>query len=174
MLPRTMSTTPPAAAAAAPAALTEDEVRRRLETLESTNTRLVSELDRAHHLVGLLQAQLVSSNDRGERITKEPGEFDGVDYNWGDWHLVFGSFVALKYPTIKTEMEAAAEKGIDFIVLDRPNPVTGNYIEGPPIIKKWQSFVGQLSIPFRHGLTVGEIAKMAIMSVTRYIKGPSS
>ena len=59
-------------------------------------------------------------------------------------------------------MEAAAEKGIDFIVLDRPNPVTGNYIEGPPIIKKWQSFVGQLSIPFRHGLTVGEIAKMAI------------
>ena len=59
-------------------------------------------------------------------------------------------------------MEAAAEKGIDFIVLDRPNPVTGNYIEGPPIIKQWQSFVGQLSIPFRHGLTVGEIAKMAI------------
>ncbi|MFL2436322.1 MAG: exo-beta-N-acetylmuramidase NamZ domain-containing protein [Verrucomicrobiales bacterium] len=59
-------------------------------------------------------------------------------------------------------MEAAADKGIEFIVLDRPNPVTGNCIEGPPIVSKWQSFVGQLPIPFRHGLTVGEIAKMAV------------
>ena len=59
-------------------------------------------------------------------------------------------------------MEAAADKGIEFIVLDRPNPVTGNYIEGPPIVNKWQSFVGQLPIPFRHGLTVGEIAQMAV------------
>ena len=58
-------------------------------------------------------------------------------------------------------MEAAAENDIEFIVLDRPNPVDGINIEGPPISKDWYSFVGMFPVAFRHGLTVGEIAKMA-------------
>ena len=58
-------------------------------------------------------------------------------------------------------MEAAAENDIEFIVLDRPNPVDGINIEGPPITKDWYSFVGMFPVAFRHGLTVGEIAKMA-------------
>ena len=59
-------------------------------------------------------------------------------------------------------MEAAGENGIDFIVLDRPNPVGGWIVEGPPMTKQWISFVGMFPVPFRHGMTVGEIAKMSV------------
>ena len=59
-------------------------------------------------------------------------------------------------------MEAAAENEIEFIVLDRPNPVGGDIVEGPPITEKWLSFVGMFPVPFRHGLTIGEIASMSV------------
>lgn len=59
-------------------------------------------------------------------------------------------------------MEAAGENGIEFIVLDRPNPVGGWIVEGPPMTKQWISFVGMFSVPFRHGMTVGEIAEMSV------------
>jgi uncharacterized protein YbbC (DUF1343 family) len=58
-------------------------------------------------------------------------------------------------------MEAAGEKGIEFIVLDRPNPLGGVRIEGPAIESQWISFVGQLPVPYVHGMTVGELARMA-------------
>lgn len=57
-------------------------------------------------------------------------------------------------------MEAAGELNIPFVVLDRPNPVGGNRIEGPSVEARWISFVGQFPIPAVHGLTVGELAKM--------------
>lgn len=59
-------------------------------------------------------------------------------------------------------MEAAAEAGIPFVVLDRPNPLGGDRVEGPPIESKWISFVGQYPVPFVHGLTAGELAKMIV------------
>lgn len=58
-------------------------------------------------------------------------------------------------------MEAAGEMGIEFIVLDRPNPLGGVRIEGPPIESRWISFIGQLPTPYVHGMTVGELARMA-------------
>ncbi len=61
--------------------------------------------------------------------------------------------------TMHYGMEAAAEKGISFIVLDRPNP-NGNYVDGPVREEGLQSFVGMHPIPIVHGLTVGELAKM--------------
>ena len=57
-------------------------------------------------------------------------------------------------------MEACGEQGKEFVVLDRPNPLGGNRIEGPPIEKQWISFVGQLPIPYVHGMTTGELAMM--------------
>ncbi len=62
--------------------------------------------------------------------------------------------------TMAVAMEAAAESGKKFIVLDRPNPVTGNKIEGRVLDMKYQSFVGYMPIPYVHGLTVGELARM--------------
>jgi len=58
-------------------------------------------------------------------------------------------------------MEAAGENGIEFIVLDRPNPLGGLRVEGPPIETRWISFVGQLPVPYCHGMTAGELALMA-------------
>lgn len=57
-------------------------------------------------------------------------------------------------------MEAAGEMGIQFIVLDRPNPLGGVRVEGPPVEPQWISFVGQLPVPYVHGMTCGELARM--------------
>ena len=57
-------------------------------------------------------------------------------------------------------MEAAGENHIPFVVFDRPNPLGGNRIEGPSVESRWISFVGQFPIPYVHGMTVGELAKM--------------
>jgi uncharacterized protein YbbC (DUF1343 family) len=56
-------------------------------------------------------------------------------------------------------MQACAENGIDFVVLDRPNPINGNDLEGPLIdYPEYSSFVGLYPIPVRHGMTIGELA----------------
>ncbi|MCS7063044.1 MAG: DUF1343 domain-containing protein [Methylacidiphilales bacterium] len=64
--------------------------------------------------------------------------------------------------TLGLAMEAAGEAGIEFYVLDRPNPLGGNRIEGPLLDPQFRSFVGQWEIPYVHGLTIGELAKMII------------
>lgn len=58
-------------------------------------------------------------------------------------------------------LEACAEAGIEFIVLDRPNPLGGLRIEGPPNVEKgFESFVSQLDVPYLHGMTMGELARL--------------
>jgi len=57
-------------------------------------------------------------------------------------------------------MESAAEAGIPFILLDRPNPITGTIIEGPILEQRLISFVGMHHVPIRYGLTPGELAKL--------------
>ena len=57
-------------------------------------------------------------------------------------------------------MEAAGEAGLEFMVLDRPNPLGGMRIEGPSVEPQWISFVGQLPVPYVHGMTCGELARM--------------
>jgi uncharacterized protein YbbC (DUF1343 family) len=58
-------------------------------------------------------------------------------------------------------MEAAGETGIEFVVLDRPNPLGGERVEGPGIESRWLSFVGIFPVPYLHGMTSGELAQMA-------------
>lgn len=60
--------------------------------------------------------------------------------------------------TMLLAMEACAEIGIRFIVLDRPNPIGGIQREGAVLRKDFESFVGLHPIPLRHGLTCGELA----------------
>jgi uncharacterized protein YbbC (DUF1343 family) len=62
--------------------------------------------------------------------------------------------------TMGLAMQAAAEAGIDFLVLDRPNPLGGEYIAGFTMEPAHRSFVGQFAIPMVHGLTVGELARL--------------
>ena len=60
--------------------------------------------------------------------------------------------------TMALSMKAAARRGIPFVVLDRPNPIGGEIVEGALIAPGFTSFVGMYPIPARHGLTVGELA----------------
>ncbi|SDP29974.1 exo-beta-N-acetylmuramidase NamZ family protein [Halobacillus aidingensis] len=62
--------------------------------------------------------------------------------------------------TMAYAMEAAQENDIPFIVLDRPNPLGGEKVEGPVLDEDYKSFVGNYPIPLRHGMTVGELAKL--------------
>ena len=61
--------------------------------------------------------------------------------------------------TMALSMQAAAKAGIPFLVLDRPNPLGGNLIEGPVLEEKFKSFIGLYPIPYIYGMTVGELAK---------------
>jgi uncharacterized protein YbbC (DUF1343 family) len=62
--------------------------------------------------------------------------------------------------TMALSMQAARKKGIPFVVLDRPNPIGGEIVEGALLDPKFKSFVGMYPIPARHGMTVGELAKL--------------
>jgi len=63
--------------------------------------------------------------------------------------------------TMVLAMEAAAENKVEFIVLDRPNPLGGERIEGNILDTTLKSFVGQVPVPYIHGMTLGELAQMA-------------
>src|SRR4029077_16446573 len=57
-------------------------------------------------------------------------------------------------------MEEAAKRNIAFFVLDRPNPIGGEIVEGPFLDKDKTSFVGYFPLPVRYGLTIGELAQL--------------
>ncbi len=57
-------------------------------------------------------------------------------------------------------LEAAGKKGIEFYVLDRPNPINGAEVDGPVLDPDLRSFIGYFPMPIRHGMTVGELAEM--------------
>jgi uncharacterized protein YbbC (DUF1343 family) len=62
--------------------------------------------------------------------------------------------------TMANCLRACARHGIDVIVCDRPNPIGGVEVEGPMLESGFESFVGQFPIPMRHGLTIGELARL--------------
>ncbi len=62
---------------------------------------------------------------------------------------------------MKMCMEGCFENGVEVIVLDRPNPLGGQKVDGPPLDPQWVSYVGEFRVPYVHGLTIGELAKMA-------------
>ena len=62
--------------------------------------------------------------------------------------------------TMALAMRAARRQNIPFVVLDRPNPIGGEIVEGALLDPKFASFVGMFPIPARHGMTVGELATL--------------
>jgi uncharacterized protein YbbC (DUF1343 family) len=61
--------------------------------------------------------------------------------------------------TMSYVMEAAAEQGKDVVVLDRPNPIGGESVQGTTLDPAYRSFVGLYPMPTRHGMTIGELAR---------------
>jgi uncharacterized protein YbbC (DUF1343 family) len=62
--------------------------------------------------------------------------------------------------TMANCLKAARRHGLKVIVCDRPNPIGGLQVEGPVLVRGFESFVGMYPIPMRHGLTIGEIARL--------------
>lgn len=81
---------------------------------------------------------------------------DALVYDIQDVGSRFYTYIS----TLGLSMQAAAEQGIPFYVLDRPNPLGGEYVSGFVLEEGHESFVGQYPIPIAYGLTVGELARM--------------
>lgn len=93
----------------------------------------------------------------GETRKPVPSMLEGIDvmvYDIQDVGVRSYTFIS----TLGLVMEACAEKGIEVMVLDRPNPLGGEKIEGCCVEQPFNSFVSQYKIPYVYGLTVGELA----------------
>lgn len=90
-----------------------------------------------------------------QKPTKEMlQEIDVLLFDIQDAGVRFYTYIS----TMAYSMQAAAENDIEFIVLDRPNPINGISVEGPVLEEGFASFVGPYPLPIRHGMTVGELA----------------
>jgi uncharacterized protein YbbC (DUF1343 family) len=95
----------------------------------------------------------------GDTRAPTPEMLENVDvliYDIQDVGVRFYTFIS----TMFESMKAAAEKGIPFMVLDRPDPIGGSRVEGPVVEEERYSFVGIHSIPIRYGMTPGELARL--------------
>jgi uncharacterized protein YbbC (DUF1343 family) len=92
-------------------------------------------------------------------LAPRPEHLDGLDalvFDVQDVGSRYYTFAA----TMLYAMRAAATAGLAFVVLDRPNPIGGDRIEGPTVAPGFSSFVGAYPLPIRHGMTVGELARL--------------
>jgi uncharacterized protein YbbC (DUF1343 family) len=109
------------------------------------------------------------ANDRARRIpiyslyseTREPtaAMLEGLDFLVIDLQNIGTRIYTFVY-TMANCLRACARYGVKAIVCDRPNPIGGARIEGPMLREGWTSFVGQFPIPMRHGMTIGELARL--------------
>ena len=99
---------------------------------------------------------IISLYGKNKKPTKgQLQDLDVVVFDIQDVGARFYTYIS----TMHYVMEACAENGIPFIVLDRPNP-NGHYVDGPILDPAYQSFVGMHPVPVVHGMTVGEYAQM--------------
>ena len=95
----------------------------------------------------------------GSTRKPSPDMLEGIDvmvYDIQDVGVRSYTFIS----TLGLVMEACGERGIEVVVLDRPNPLGGNKIEGCYVEDGFYSFVSQFRIPYVYGLTVGEFASL--------------
>lgn len=98
---------------------------------------------------------IISLYGQNKRPTKEQlADIDLVIFDIQDVGARFYTYISTMYYA----MQACAEYGVEFMVLDRPNP--NDYVDGPILDDELRSFVGALPLPILHGLTVGELARM--------------
>jgi uncharacterized protein YbbC (DUF1343 family) len=93
----------------------------------------------------------------GETRRPTPAMLEGVDVLLFDIQDIGTRYYTYIY-TMALAMEAAGQAGIPFVVLDRPNPIGGEAVQGNVLDPDWSTFVGMYPIPMRHGMTPGELA----------------
>ncbi len=94
----------------------------------------------------------------GDRFTPEAASLEGLDaivFDLQDAGVRFYTYAS----TMRRAMRAAFERGLRFVVLDRPNPLDGVDVQGP-VFAGAASFVNHAALPVRHGMTMGELARL--------------
>jgi len=150
---------------------TNRQGKRTIDLLhEAGNVTLVSLFSPEHGLEGKLdQSRIDDTHDRatrlptyslyGENLQPQPQHLQNIDtlvFDIQDIGTRFYTYLS----TLGMAMETAADHGLRFVVLDRPNPIGGQCVEGPVLDVGSESFVGYHQIAVRHGMTLGELAKM--------------
>ena len=95
----------------------------------------------------------------GASRAPEPEQIAGLDalvFDLQDLGVRFYTYIS----TLRLSLAAAAAEGLEFWVLDRPNPNRGDRVEGPVLDLEFRSFVGTDRLPLLHGMTVGELARL--------------
>jgi uncharacterized protein YbbC (DUF1343 family) len=116
----------------------------------SAGDRVADQVDRR---TGIPVVSLYGSHRKPDRETLE--KVDVIVYDIQDIGARSYTYIS----TMGLVMEAAAEAGKEVVILDRPNPLGGERVEGPLVEPGYHSFVSQYSIPYLYGLTCGELAR---------------
>jgi uncharacterized protein YbbC (DUF1343 family) len=90
-----------------------------------------------------------------------PDMLDGIDLLLFDMQDI-GARYYTYVSTMAVSMAAAGQAGVAFVVLDRPNPVRGDAVQGNVLDPAFASFVGMFPVPMRHGMTPGELARLYV------------
>jgi uncharacterized protein YbbC (DUF1343 family)/CubicO group peptidase (beta-lactamase class C family) len=144
--------------------------RRTIDLLaRAPGVKLLALFSPEHGIAGQADSRVPSSQDAASGLpvyslygdTERPTDrmLEGLDalvFDIQDAGVRFYTYVT----TLGYCLEAAAQKGIEFYVLDRPNPINGDEVQGPILDDDLRSFVAYYSLPIRHGMTVGELAGM--------------
>jgi uncharacterized protein YbbC (DUF1343 family) len=133
------------------------------------DVKLVALFSPEHGIRGILDAKVPSSVDErtklpihslyGETRRPTPAMLDGIDTMVIDLQDIGARFYTYM-TTMAYVMEEAVKRDITVVVLDRPNPIDGYHIEGPLLDKASFGFTGYMAMPIRHGLTLGELARL--------------
>jgi uncharacterized protein YbbC (DUF1343 family)/CubicO group peptidase (beta-lactamase class C family) len=134
------------------------------------DAKLVALFSPEHGIRGTLDEKVASSTDPktgltihslyGETRRPTAAMLEGIDTLVIDLQDIGARFYTYM-TTMAYVMEEAAKHRISVVVLDRPNPINGFQIEGPPLDKAQLGFTGYFpAMPIRHGLTVGELARL--------------
>ena len=153
-----------------PASVDRDFIHARMLINEKIGDRLTALFSPQHGFFAEKQDNMIESTHISDPVlgipvyslygeTRVPTEemFDTIDTLIIDLQDA-GTRVYTFASTMSHCMEAAREYGKEIIVLDRPNPISGDVTEGNCLSADCASFVGRYGIPMRHGLTIGELA----------------
>lgn len=94
--------------------------------------------------------------DTIDSLAPSPESLEGIDLLVADLQDVGARYYTFS-ATLALTLESLALRGKRMMLLDRPNPIGGTRVEGPPIEDAMRSFVGHVRTPIRHGLTMGEL-----------------
>lgn len=140
---------------------------------EHEDVDLVSLFSPEHGIRGAVQAGVQVASGLDDRTglpiyslygeTRKPSAdmMEGLDVVLFDIQDIGARYYTYVY-TMALAMEAAGEAGIPFIVLDRPNPIRGDVVQGNVLDPEYSTFVGMYPVAMRHGMTAGELARMYV------------